>query len=108
MAHERREIPLAEWQAEGLRRFGRDPLDWRFKCVICGHVQDGRGMMERHNISQDEALSRSSFSCEGRLGGEEGCDWSLGGLFKLHTVEIVHPDGSREPVFEFACEESGE
>ena len=35
---ERVAIPHAMWLAEAERRFGKDPLRWRFVCPSCGHV----------------------------------------------------------------------
>ena len=42
------------------------------------------------------------YNCEGRLNDDYGCDWSLGGLFKNHTTEVISPEGLINPVFEFA------
>ena len=27
-----------EWIEEGMRRFGKDWMKWRFRCPMCGHV----------------------------------------------------------------------
>lgn len=98
---ERRRIEHKDWIAEGKERFGDDPMEWRFQCVRCGHVQTGRDFMEA-GLSKEDAKARMYFSCIGRVnGGESGCDWSLGGLFQLHTLEVVDEEGVM-PVFEFA------
>lgn len=100
---ERRQISRDEWLAEGKRRFGDTPVDWPFQCVRCGHVQTGRRLMDRYALTASVAMSRVYFSCEGRLnGGDPGCDWSLGGLLQLHTLEVLDQDGEPVPVFEFA------
>ena len=101
---ERRTVSRAEWQAEAETRFGSDPLDWRFRCVRCGHVQTGRQLVERYGLTPGAAMARAYFSCEGRISGHygPGCDWSLGGLFQIHTVEVVTEDGESVPSFEFA------
>lgn len=39
------------------------------------------------------------FSCIGRFDTSKGCNWTLGGLFKLHELEIVTEDGERYPRF---------
>ncbi|MCL2779441.1 MAG: hypothetical protein FWD73_15725 [Polyangiaceae bacterium] len=31
-------MTVAEWWAEGVRRFGEDPDTWRLVCPACGHV----------------------------------------------------------------------
>lgn len=103
---ERRQVEKAEWLVEGRSRFGDDPLDWQFQCVSCGHVQTGRAFMDRYGLTRDGAMSRAYFSCEGRMGLSEGgeapgCDWSLGGLLWIHTLEVTG-DGDPVPVFEFA------
>ena len=30
------------------------------------------------------------------------CNWTLGGLFALHKLEVVTPDGEKHPRFELA------
>lgn len=30
------------------------------------------------------------------------CNWTLGGLFKLHTLEVVDEEGQAHPLFELA------
>ena len=92
---------LADWQTEGRKLFGDDVMDWRFKCPQCGGVQTGRDFLEA-GIPQADVEVRTYFSCIGRVVKGKGCDWSLGGLFKIHTVEILTPDGTLTPVFEFA------
>lgn len=61
------------------------------------------------------------FACEGRLTdagpypaasdksrkaqarrNKRGCDWTLGGLFKLHELEVETPDGEVHPRFQVA------
>ncbi len=46
-------------------------------------------------------------NCEGRYvevakGAKQPCDWTLGGLFRIHSVAVVHPDSKLlRPVFAF-------
>ena len=102
-------VPYDEWIQEGERRFGKDQKQWGFKCCNCGHVQC---------MADFEALSSYTgrpetvvfFSCIGRWSGGKGelgnglspCNYTLGGLFKIHKLTVVYPDGEREAVFEFA------
>lgn len=94
-----------EWQAEARRRFGDDPLQWRFVCPSCGHVasvQDWKdaGAQEGH----------VAFSCVGRwlpnpkqMGERPGpCNYAGGGLFRLNPVEVVMPGGKVRQAFAFA------
>jgi len=58
------------------------------------------------------------FSCVGRFTGagnppkpedkgkeQKGCNWTLGGLFQMHDLEVVTPDGKKHPCFEPATPE---
>ena len=42
------------------------------------------------------------FSCIGRWVPGIGCDWTLGGLLRIHTLEVINGQGDKIPVFEFA------
>jgi hypothetical protein len=58
------------------------------------------------------------FSCIGRVTGAgehkrgakpgKGCDWSLGGLFRLHRLVIVDDEGKEHPFFELATPEEAQ
>jgi len=43
-----------------------------------------------------------AFSCVGRFDPDKGCDWTMGGLFQLHELEVVTEDGKHNPRFEVA------
>ncbi len=86
------------------------------KCPMCGTVQSASSLMRAGaGSSLDEVEKYLGFSCVGRfLGAGEhkalnkpgkGCDWTLGGLFKLHKLEVLTPDGKRHPRFEVATGE---
>jgi hypothetical protein len=36
------------------------------------------------------------------------CNWTLGGLFRTHTLEVVTPDGKKHPRFEVATPEQAQ
>lgn len=91
----------AEFAQEGERRFGPKGRDWRFVCPNCKTVQTWREFVELGGMTPEECESMVGFSCIGRLVKGRGCDWSLGGLLKIHTVEIEFHDGHKRPVFEF-------
>ncbi len=93
---------LEDWKKEGLALFGTSIAAWRFKCVQCGEVQTAQEFVDLGGMTPDEAKDHVFFSCIGRVVKGRGCDWSLGGLFKVHTCEILTPDGKLTPVFEFA------
>ena len=88
-----------------------------FVCPICGTVQSMASLVEA-GATPEKAESIIGFSCEGRLtkagpfkkanaGRVRGCDWSLGGLFRLHRLEVN--DGTRmHPMFELATAEQAQ
>lgn len=96
----------AEWRAEGVKRFGENPDDWRFVCPCCQHVASVREWAEAGERGQ------AGYSCIGRLigakrdalggKGEGPCNYAGGGLFTMHPVWIKVPDGVEYPCFKFA------
>jgi len=104
-----KKVPKDEWLAEAKKRFGDDPLNWKFVCPSCGHIQscvDFRPYKDKGADPND-----AYFSCIGRfdghmktsmLSGESPCNYTLGGLFVLATTVVVLEDGRQLPVFEFA------
>lgn len=99
----RREITIENWKKVGEKLFGPEFKKWKFVCVKCGNIQSIESMLE-HNPNLEEKDLRNSvyFNCEGRLTDKIGCDWSLGGLFKIHQTEVKLPDGDFVPVFDFS------
>lgn len=93
-------ITLEDWYKEAESKFGKDKKEWRFQCPQCGHVQTMKDFLD-NNV--EEAVNKFYFSCLGRWVPSRGCDWTLGGLFQIHKVEVIHPEGGKNiPVFEFA------
>ena len=84
----------AEWRAEGERRFGPHPEDWKFKCPRCGRINTGQEF-------KDAGAKPDSMYCEciGRHDKTKGCDWAAYGLFDICTTEV-----EGQPVFDFAEE----
>ena len=102
-------MTYTEWKAEGKRRFGVDPLAWKFICPSCGHVAS---VADWKNAGAPEGAV--AFSCIGRYtlnnkhaannsfrkkGGP--CNYTGGGLFRLNPIEVDFEDGS-EPMHAFA------
>jgi hypothetical protein len=81
------------------------------KCPVCKTVQSMRDL-ERAGVAAEDIDKFFGFSCVGRFTGAgpkkkgdapgRGCDWTLGGLFQLHELEIVTPDGHHHPRFAIA------
>lgn len=104
-----RTLTHEEWLARGEELYGPRGRDWKFRCVACGHVQSAVAVVARNPAI--ELLSTRDwiyFSCEGRRTASVGCDWTLGGLFTLHSLEVVDDGGVRRPAFEFADDPVGE
>lgn len=79
-------------------------------CPMCGTIQSGADLIAAGAGADFDAVEKYlGFSCVGRFTGAEGprkkpdgkpCNWTLGGLFSLHKLEVVTPDGNRHPRFE--------
>jgi hypothetical protein len=87
------------------------------KCPICGTVQSFATLMAA-GASCERAEKAIGFSCEGRLTNAgpwpstndrsarafarrsvRGCDWTLGGLFSVHELEVMDDLGKAHPRF---------
>lgn len=86
----------SEWRAEGRRRFGPDPENWKFVCPKCGRINTGKEF-------KDAGASPDSMyvECIGRHVEGKGCNWAAYGLFDICTV-AVRNKGKELPVFDFA------
>lgn len=91
-----------------------------FKCVNCGTVQS-MASLRKAGCPADKTENYIGFSCEGRFSNAgpwpsdkrqdakstsrrqiRGCDWTLGGLFRVHQLEVINADGKPQPSFEVA------
>lgn len=89
------------------------------KCPICKTIQSASDLIAA-GAGQDFAGVEKylGFSCVGRFtkaGGHKkwsppgrGCDWTLGGLFQIHELEVITPDGVHNPRFELATPEEAQ
>lgn len=71
-----------------------------FRCPRCETPQCADDLIDAgagENI--DEVEKYLGFSCVGRWNKEKGCDWTLGGLFRIHKLEVETEDGQRHPRF---------
>ena len=91
-----------EWINEAIELFGKDSKNWSFVCPSCGHIQSIKSVLE-HNPSLDlkDVQNWIHYNCEGRYNEGNGCNWTLGGLFHIHKIEIIY-NGKNIPSFEFA------
>lgn len=90
----------AEWLKKAEELFGPDPKHWRFVCPSCNTIQSAMDFYDA-GVAQDTIQRQIAFSCIGRHTKGKGCDWTLGGLLQIHTLEVIFDNGPR-PVFEFA------
>ena len=109
-----KKMSMDEWRAEAVKRFGDNPMNWKFVCPSCGHIQsvsDFRPFKDKGATTND-----AYFNCIGRfdghlrtpmLSGQGPCNYSLGGLICLATTVVTGNDGRSLPVFEFAPAQEG-
>jgi hypothetical protein len=84
-------------------------------CPMCKTVQSAADLIAAGAGTDFDAVERYlGFSCVGRWTDAgpprntpdgKPCNWTLGGLFTLHTLEVVDEDGKAHPRFEPASHE---
>lgn len=99
---------LAELEAQGV------PRDhYAFICPACGTVQSYDDF-KRAGVESENAERAIGFNCVGRYTNAPAprkapdgkpCNWSLGGLFRIHQLEVKTEDGTVHPFFEVAAPE---
>lgn len=98
-------LSYEEWEKQGNALFGKNKKDWKFVCPQCKTVQSFNDLIEA-GVSNEDAQGVIAFSCIGRYNNKEkGCNWTLGGLFRIHELEI-EIEGHKRPTFEFLKEEN--
>ena len=83
--------------------------DVTFRCPKCNTLQSANDLIKAgagENFGEVEEYL--AFSCVGRFNSEKGCDWTLGGLFKIHELEVVTPNGEKHPYFMPVTKEENE
>jgi hypothetical protein len=104
-----KEMTLAEFHA-AIKAQGVPREQAKFVCPMCGTAQCAADFIAAGAGATFEEVEKFiGFSCVGRFTGAPGprkepdgqpCNWSLGGLLRLHTLEVVTPDGKHHPHFE--------
>ena len=57
---------------------------------------------EEAGVKKEDVGKFIGYSCIGRFDKNKGCDWSLGGLLKIHEIEIISTDGEHCKHFDLA------
>ena len=93
-------------------------IHFALKCPMCGTVQSAADLIAAGAGADFDAVEKYlGYSCVGRFTGAgsprktrdgKPCNWTLGGLFKVHKLEVVTPDGERHPRFEPATPEEAQ
>lgn len=95
-------VTLAEWLAEGERLYGKEKLDWRFRCPACGHVQTIRQFKE---AGLNPELAYLHCASRHHLGGKANCKWTIGGLLRVGGRYVIDAKYRPHLIFEFADKE---
>lgn len=105
---------LAGCKAQGVKSSD----DIALVCPMCGTVQSARDLINAGAGEDFNSVEKYlGYSCIGRFTGAgaprktpdgEGCNWTLGGLFQTHKLEVITPDGKRHPRFELATPEQAQ
>jgi hypothetical protein len=119
-------ITLTEFHA-ALAAQGVPREQFAMKCPVCSTVQTLGEFRKAVAAASPEHLRayfgkttiepelHFGFDCIGRVTGTgpwvkdeapgRGCNWSLGGFFKAHVLEVTVADGTAQPIFEPATPE---
>lgn len=113
-----RSVTVEKFKEEMLAQGMTTHVDVAFVCPLCGTVQSARDLIAAGAGNDFDSVEKYlAFSCVGRFTGAQQprkvrdgrpCNWTLGGLFKLHTLEVLTPDGHRHPRFELATPEQAQ
>ena len=97
-------IKIKDFVEEAKKRFGEDNKKWKFKCPKCGTTQSAEDFakLDCFKDKKEEIDKYLGFSCIGRFDDKIGCDWTLGGLFQIHDIEIEDKNGKMHKHFELA------
>lgn len=86
------------------------------KCPMCATVQSLQSFICA-GTEPEQAEKFIGFSCVGRVTGAPGprkepdgepCNWTLGGLLRMHDLEVVDEEGVKHPHFVIASPEEAQ
>lgn len=81
--------------------------DAEFICPSCKTVQTPQDLIDNGaGKDLDEVNGLIGYSCIGRFNDEKiGCNWTLGGLFQIHELEVIS-EGQARPCFKINIKSS--
>jgi len=101
-----------------LKAQGVDRDDLALICPMCGSIQSARDLIAAGAGADFDAVEKYlGFSCVGRFTGAPGprkepdggtCNWTLGGFFSMHKLEVITEDGKAHPQFKPATPEQAQ
>lgn len=106
-----------EFNAELMSQGVSSKKHFAFVCPMCGTVQSANDLIAAGAGKDYEEVEKYlGFSCVGRWTGAgspvkdsgKPCNWTLGGFFQTHKLEIVTDDGLHHPLFELATPEQAQ
>jgi len=108
-------MTLEEFHAAMKAQGAASSEDLVFICPMCQTPQSARDLIKAGAGKDfDEVEKYIGFSCLGRFTGANSprkkpdgkpCNWTLGGLFQCHKLEVITPDGNKHAHFELATPE---
>lgn len=111
-------ITVEEFHAALMAQGATTPSDFVFICPMCETLQTGSDLIRAGaGETLDDVKKYLGFSCVGRWTGDgpprkqkdgKPCNWTLGGLFKTHKLEVITNDGKSHPSFEVATPEQAQ
>ena len=92
-------MTLAEFE-DVMKSQGVHIEDVTFECPRCRTLQSANDLIAAGAGKDLDAVEGYlAFSCIGRWDESKGCDWTLGGLFQFHELEVITADGKHHPRF---------
>lgn len=111
-------MTIPEFHAALMAQGMDDRADMAMICPCCGTVQSARDLIAAGAGQDFDTVGRFlGFSCVGRWTGAgsprrkpdgQPCDRTLGGMFRLHKLEVIDSDGVKHPRFEVATPEQAQ
>lgn len=92
-------LELHQFRSEILAQGVASRDHFAFVCPRCSLVQSAHDWMTATGQTFEQIEGFLAFSCIGRHVDGIGCDWTLGGLLRIHQLEVRTPDGQMHPRF---------